>query len=208
MTTILSLFDYTGNWSSPYREHGYNVVQVDIKHGQDIMSWDYRYLADVHGILAAVPCTDFAVSGARWFAEKDVDGRTAKSVALVKKTLEIVDFFQPAWWAIENPVGRMNTLVPEMEQYGPWYFQPCDYGDPYTKKTGLWGSFTPPLPIFVGQAWQPVEPIKPRNPGHHAIDDYMIHVLGEKPIGVHERGEKWRSVTPLGFARAFFIANP
>jgi hypothetical protein len=193
MTTILSLFDYTGNWSSPYREHGYNVVQVDIKHGQDIMTWDYRYLHDVHGILAAVPCTDFAASGARWFAEKDTDGRTAKSIALVKKTLEIIDFFQPAWWAIENPVGRMNTLVPEMAQHGPWYFQPCDYGEPYTKKTGLWGNFTPPLPIFVGQAWKPVEP----------TEGSKMHLLPPSP----ERAAL-RSVTPLGFSRAFFIANP
>lgn len=39
---ILSLFDYTGNWSRPYRENGYEVIQVDIQHGTDILTWNYK----------------------------------------------------------------------------------------------------------------------------------------------------------------------
>jgi len=35
---ILSLFDYSGNWPSPYKEAGYDVYQIDIKHGIDILS--------------------------------------------------------------------------------------------------------------------------------------------------------------------------
>jgi len=73
--TILSLFDLTGNWSRPYKENGYKVIQVDLQMGIDILEWDYKSLAreEVYGVLAAVPCTDFAVSGARWFAAKDKD---------------------------------------------------------------------------------------------------------------------------------------
>jgi hypothetical protein len=33
---ILSLCDYTGEWSKPYRDNGYDVVQVDLAHGQDV----------------------------------------------------------------------------------------------------------------------------------------------------------------------------
>jgi hypothetical protein len=191
VTTILSLFDYTGNWPLPYRDHGYDVIQVDIKHGQDIMTFDFKSLPDVHGILAAPPCTHFSSSGARWFAEKDKDGRTGEMVKLVYKTLEIIDFLQPAWWAIENPVGRIASLVPELGK--AWYFQPCDYGEPYTKKTGLWGSFTPPLPLFSGGFWNPVEPTE-----------------GSKMWKLPPSDERatLRSITPLGFARAFFMANP
>ena len=37
MKRILSLYDYSGNWSLPYREAGYEVVQVDLKRGgQDV----------------------------------------------------------------------------------------------------------------------------------------------------------------------------
>lgn len=91
--TILSLFDYTGNSSKPYNDNGFDVIQVDIKLGTDILTFDYKSIPDVYGILCAVPCTDFAVSGARWFAEKDRDGRTEKSIELVRKSLEIINYF-------------------------------------------------------------------------------------------------------------------
>lgn len=35
---------------------------------------------DIYAILAACPCTDFAGSGARHFAAKDLDGRTEASI--------------------------------------------------------------------------------------------------------------------------------
>lgn len=31
MLTVLSLFDFTGNWSRPYRDAGYDVRQVDLR---------------------------------------------------------------------------------------------------------------------------------------------------------------------------------
>ena len=31
MYTLLSLFDYTGNWSLPYLEAGWNVIRIDRK---------------------------------------------------------------------------------------------------------------------------------------------------------------------------------
>ena len=36
MKTLLSLFDYSGQWSAPFADAGWTVVQVDIKHGHDI----------------------------------------------------------------------------------------------------------------------------------------------------------------------------
>ena len=50
---ILSLFDYTGNWSRPYREAGFEIIQVDEKLGQDILTWDYSAVDDVYGVLVA-----------------------------------------------------------------------------------------------------------------------------------------------------------
>ena len=190
MKTILSLFDYTGNWSRPYREGGYNVIQVDIKHGQDIMAYNYQSLTDVYGILAAVPCTAFASSGARWFAQKDADGTTDYFVSLLKKTLDIIEYLEPIFWCVENPVGRIARFDGRLGK--AWYFQPCDYGDTYTKKTGLYGRFVPPLPIFAGGYYQPVE----------ATEGSKMHLLPPSP----ERATL-RSVTPLGFAYAFFEAN-
>lgn len=225
MKTILSLFDYSGRWSRPYRMLGYRTLMVDIKHSQDsyrrilqedhdagvprgALAWccdasvtDTMTLqqwimaagtGSIHGILAAPPCTDFAVSGAQYWKAKDADGRTAASLALVRATLAIIDAYRPAWWALENPVGRLNKLVPELEPFGPWYFQPHWYGDPWTKKTGLWGTFNRNLPR------NDVEPIRYNSQGS------WTQSLG----GKSERTKELRSMTPEGFALAFARANP
>lgn len=185
---VLSLFDFSGNWSKPYKDAGYEVYQVDIKHGLDILDLnqsDFPFQS-VHGVLAAPPCTDFASSGAQYWKQKDLDGRTAASLALIDKTLEIVEWFQPEWWALENPVGRLSKLRPMLGN--PLYFQPHWFGDPWTKKTGLWGIFNKDLPRTD------VEP----------DPNSWIMKLG----GKSERTKELRSMTPPGFAKAFFSANP
>ena len=187
---LLSLFDYSGQWSAPF-ETVADVVRVDIKRGTDILQWDYRQIENVIGILSAPPCTDFSVSGAQYWAAKDADGRTEKSVLLVKKTLEIIDYFQPKFWALENPVGRIDKLVPELKPLRRLLFNPCDYGDPYTKKTILWGHFNPML------VKSPVAPIRSCSQGS------WLQTLG----GNSEKTKELRSVTPPGFAKAFFEAH-
>jgi site-specific DNA-cytosine methylase len=184
---ILSLFDYSGNWPSYYRQAGYDVYQVDIKHDIDILELTRQDLPDkVHGILAAPPCTDFASSGAQYWKQKDLDGRTEASLALVDKTLEIIDWCNPNWWALENPVGRLQKLRPQLGD--PWYFQPHWFGDAYTKKTGLWGKFNRELP---------------RNPVEPDPQSWLMKLGGKS-----ERTKELRSMTPLGFAKSFFLANP
>lgn len=191
---ILSLFDYSGNWVLPYRQNGYPCIQINIKYGHDV--FDDSWLNDldpddVYGILAAPPCDNFAVSGARWFKDKDLDGRTEYSIKLIKRTLEIIKKLNPKFYAIENPVGRINRLIPEMKELGPRYFQPYFYGDFYSKKTGLWGRFNFPEPTNM------VEPIRSCPQGSH------LQRLG----GKSEKTKMLRSITPMGFCRAFYESN-
>jgi len=206
MKTILSLFDYSGQWSRPYKEAGYDVIQIDLKLGDDIfevMTNISGIVAEdtsfsVYGILAAPPCTDFASSGARWFKEKEntpsfydnpktlqFENTIEHSIGMVLATLAIIDWLKPNFYAIENPVGRIRSLVPELGD--PWYFNPSDFGDPYTKKTALFGKFsipvkTPVLPLFGSEMWS-------------------------KYGGKSEKTKAARSVTPAGFSKAFFLAN-
>ena len=148
MKTLLSLFDYSGNWSRPVQEAGWNVVLWDIKHDPDYVTkfkdineanaeFIYEHIFDnygtVDGILSANPCTDFASSGARWWPEKDASGQTELSIELVKQTLRIVDLCMPNFWVVENPIGRIHNLVPELGK-ALMYFNPCEFGEPYHKK--------------------------------------------------------------------------
>lgn len=184
---IISLFDYSGNWSNPYKEAGFDVFRVDIKLEIDVLSVVKEdFPSNVYGILAAPPCTDFAGSGAQYWKAKDADGRTEASLALIDKTLEIVSWYPDLkFWVLENPVGRLQKLRPQLGK--PWYFQPHWYGDPWTKKTGLYGNFNKNLPRVD------VEP----------DPNSWIMKLG----GKSERTKELRSMTPPGFAMAFFLAN-
>lgn len=195
---ILSLFDYSGNWPYAYREAGYSVLQIDIKHDLNILEIAPEDLPfdQVYGILAAPPCTDFASSGAQYWPAKDLDGRTAHSLAMLDKVLELVEYFDPVFYAIENPIGRLSTLRPALGK--PWYFNPHEFAgycgtteqqehERYTKKTGLWGKFNKP---------------DKRDLGNNPSNNWIMKLGGKS-----ERTKELRSMTPKGFARAFYEAN-
>jgi len=163
---ILDLCGGTGNWSKPYKEAGYDVRLITLP------DYDVRtYIPpdNVYGILAAPPCTEFAVS-------------------------DIILNCNPHFWALENPVGRLKRLRYKILGEPRLVFHPYEYGDAYTKKTLLWGKFNIPIKNEV----------KP---------EYMISKNGYKysPIArwfrSNEERRKTRSITPAGFAKAFFEAN-
>lgn len=189
---ILSLCDYSGNWPQPYLEAGYNVIQVDLAYGWDVLelAQNTDVLPSIHGVLAAPPCDHFASSGARWWKQKDADGRTEQGLQIVDACLSIIDQVNPVWWALENPIGRLPSLRPNTLGTPGFYFDPCDYGDPYTKRTCLWGSFIAPLPLFTGG------------------DEWVFPADRSKMHRMSSSWKRQRSTTPVGFARAFYRANP
>jgi len=101
---------------------------------------------------------------------------------VVDACLRIVVVAKPKFWALENPVGRLTRYLgpPKM------YFHPYEFGDPWTKKTCLWGEFNEPKK-------NPVEP----------VEGSKIHLMPPS-----ENRSELRSITPPGFAKAFFEANP
>jgi hypothetical protein len=199
MKTILSLFDWTGTWAEPFRrDPDYDVIYIDIKDGMDINDFCYEYCVEelgielVHGILAAPDCTHFSSSGAQYWPAKDKDGRTDAALELVYQTLRTVELYKPEWWVLENPVGRLNRLIPDLPR--PWYFQPHEFGDAYTKKTGIWGRFNQE---GMEQRKTPVEPIRACDAG-----SWLMQLGGKS-----ERTKELRSETPAGFATAFYQAH-
>lgn len=92
-------------------------------------SWDM--------IIAFPPCTHLATSGARWFKQKQLDGRQQQGIdffmQFVNADCERV--------AIENPVGVMSTKYRKPDQI----IQPWMFGDPFQKSTCLWLKNLPQL---------------------------------------------------------------
>jgi hypothetical protein len=182
---IYDLCGGTGAWSRPYADAGY-IVRVVTLPGQDVR--DLRPPRErVHGVLAAPPCDHFSSSGAQYWLAKDADGRTAEALSIVRACLRFIETTRPTWWCLENSVGRLRRWL------GPpvLYFDPCDFGDPYTKRTCLWGRFTAPIR-------RPVAPVRVCAQGS------WLQRLG----GKSEKTKRLRAATPPGFARAFFHANP
>jgi len=190
--TILDLCGGTGAWSQPYREARYRVELVDLNCNGDVRLL-HKPKFKVYGVLAAPPCTHLAGSGARWWKEKG-DEALLEALSVVDACLRVVMITKPKFWALENPVGRLVKFLGKPKMY----FDPCDYGDPYTKKTAVWGDFNIPQK-------SPVEVLIQDTPkGHHNQDLY----LQEQGIQLkHGNRGVLRSITPLGFARAFFKAN-
>ena len=131
---ILDLCAGTGAWSEPYKKAGYKVVRVDLPVDVRV----FKYLGDVHGILAAPPCTCFSYARNRYPASED-EIRGALSV--VDACLRAVIAHQPKWWALENPRNHLRTYLgpPRMS------FYQYEFGDGQVKPTCLWGEFNYPM---------------------------------------------------------------
>ncbi len=98
--------------------------------------WDLQQIFNWDLVIAFPPCTDLAVSGAKWFKEKQADGRQKESI----------DFFMQftklrCKWAIENPIGIMSSHYRKPDQI----IQPWQFGHGETKATCLWLNGLPKL---------------------------------------------------------------
>jgi len=198
---VLSLCDRTGVMVTPWRDAGYHCIVVDIQHqglawekgvwfvGADLLKPWLPPIANYAFVSAFPPCTNLAVSGARWFKSKGL-GALVDGLSLVQRCAEIAEW-AGAPWMLENPVSTISSYWRKPDHR----FHPYEYGgylgglaDGYTKLTCLWtgGGFQMPerRPIALSE-------------GHD-----RIHRMPPSP----ERGDL-RSVTPQGFARAVFEAN-
>jgi hypothetical protein len=201
---ILDLCGGTGSWSKPYKEAGYDVRNITLP------KYDVRRYTppeNVYGILAAPPCTMFSDARTNAKTPRDLeDGWEIVEACLriirrfMFNTVSDQQKYSPLkFWALENPwYGRLKWFL----GYPPFVFNPYDFGDNYKKKTAIWGYFNEPIK-------NPVEPIIQTDHNHSKLPkfDYMkskdIH---PEYFGKYDRQTR-RSITPAGFANAFYKAN-
>lgn len=212
---ILSLCDLSGVMVEPWLAAGYDATIVDLQHptgvteyrpndgwgllakvGADVRMWpkstNHRHgeiiTAGYHMVFAFPPCTDLAISGARWYRDKGL--RALIDALELVEACRLVCEASGAPYMIENPVGQLSTYWRKPDHA----FDPLDFGayvlagEQYTKRTHLWtgGGFVMPAKRPLPESDEP-------NPIHFA------------PPGP-ERAN-FRSLTPRGFAQAVFEAN-
>ena len=199
---ILDLCGGSGSWSKPYVEAGYDVRLVTLPE-HDVLT--YQPPEGVHGILAAPPCTEFSLLNC---IAAPRERKPDEGLKVVMACLRIINLCRPDWWAMENPVGYLREYM----GYPRMTFQPWEYGDPWTKRTDIWGNFTPPNKIYT--RWEDVPNKLPlyTRPGRRKQNFAYLHKSAQAliPQLAWTRPEKdadFRAITPPGFARAFFKSN-
>ena len=123
-----------------FRKRGHEAYSCDIlptsgDHPEWHIQNDVFYLLDNRWdmIIAFPPCTHLAVSGARWFKEKQADGRQESSIAFFMRFVFWHNAFSKPL-VIENPIGIMSTHYRKPDQI----IQPWQFGHGETKATCLW----------------------------------------------------------------------
>ncbi|MCR9274404.1 MULTISPECIES: PLxRFG domain-containing protein [unclassified Mameliella] len=214
---VISLFDYTGAWSQPWADAGYQVLRVDVKQGNDALVdqafileriAEYRDAGmEIVGVLSACPCTTFTGTGARWWADlhdketpeavEKVFGRNAVlsgakspleyNIMMFEATKAVVEAANPTRFHVLENPIGRIQKVTSLEK-PTMRFHPSNFGDPYTKQTQLFGPMNTDLPLANVD---PVEGSKVQS-----------KLRGNDPLG-----KEARSTTPDGFSYAFFVAN-
>ena len=208
---ILDLCGGTGSWSHPYREReDYDVRVITLPEhdvtrimiGGDGLFTEQMLTVqtligkyeDIYGIFAAPPCTMFSI--ARTTAKEPRD--LHEGMKTVKACLNVIwgvrERKKLAFWAMENPKGLLRQFMgkPAFE------FDASEFGEDYNKHTDIWGYFNKPNTICEYQRFDSTDKNTrklPDIPKEYVRDPNMSTVAIK------------RSITPAGFAGAFFAAN-
>ena len=193
---VLDLFSGTGSVSRAFEDMGYEVVSVDsdpqtgATHREDVLEWRYQDAYPVGAfdvVFSSPPCDQYSrakVRGTRDLARAD---------RMVQKALEIVRYFQPRRWFLENPRYGLLRERPYMKDL-PWvdvdYCQFAEWG--YQKPTRIWGG-------------EHVKCLEPRLCDLSTCPNVVVRPSGKKghrePLGGNHmtvtRKEKYRVPAPL-----------
>ena len=136
---LLELFSGSGSVGKVADVLGYSVISLDLKDAKinaDILEWDYTKLDpnEIDVIWASPPCIEY--SNAKTTGMRKID----EANKIVLKTLEIIDYFKPKYWFIENPQTGLLKKQPFMDGLDFIDVDYCKYGMPYRKRTRIWNN--------------------------------------------------------------------
>ena len=144
---VLELFAGSRSIGKEAEKLGMNVFSSDliefdgINYPVSILDFDVSKVPFKPDIIwASPPCTGFSVAaiGRNWNHDKTPKTDSARlGILLVEKTIEIINYYNPTYWFIENPRGMLRKM-PIMEQLKMNSVTYCQYGDERMKPTDIW----------------------------------------------------------------------
>ena len=168
MIKVLELFSGTGSVGKVAKSLGYEVVSLDLQGADiniDILDWDYKSAykpGDFDIVWSSPPCETFSLCRRCWINRKlkhfgdvvvtaemlDADMEKV-GLPILRKTEEIIEYFKPMHYFIENPQsGKMKDYI-----YKPCYIiDYCMYSDyGYRKRTCIWTNKTDFNPLVCNK---------------------------------------------------------
>jgi hypothetical protein len=121
---VLVACEFSGIVRDAFIAKGHDAVSCDLlsteRPGPHIQGDVLYHLNEGWDVMVShPPCDHLAVSGARWFKEKIVDGRQQAGIDFF---MEMVNAPIPKI-AVENPIGIMSTIYRKPDQIiHPWMF--------------------------------------------------------------------------------------
>ena len=140
---VLVACEFSGIVRRAFRERGHRAYSVDLLPAEDDQAFHYQ--GDVFNFLQPgrwdlmvffYPCTNMAVSGARWFHEKREQQARDVDAFIRLATCSTIPKI-----AGENPIGVLSTKWRKPDQI----IQPWMFGHGETKATCLWLKNLPKL---------------------------------------------------------------
>jgi len=138
---ILVACEFSGTVRDAFAAKGHDTWSCDILPSETAGNHIQKDIFDVIDsdwdlMIAHPPCTYLTVTGNKWMKPEFADRFPNRA----QQRQEAIDFFLKlanapiAKIAIENPVGIISTAWRKPDQY----IHPYQFGDPHSKKTGLW----------------------------------------------------------------------
>lgn len=137
---VLVACEFSGVVRDAFRRQGHDAWSCDILPTEQCGPHIQGDVRDVLGngwdlMVAHPPCTHLAVSGARWFKEKQAE--QAEALDFVRTLLDA----PIPRIALENPISIISSRIRKPDQI----IQPWQFGHGETKATCLWLKGLPPL---------------------------------------------------------------
>ena len=137
---VLVACEFSGTVRDAFARRGHDAMSCDLlpteKDGPHYQGNVMDIIGDGWDLMVAhPPCTHLAVSGARWFKDKQQEQAEALDFvrALLDAPIKMI--------ALENPVSIISSHVRKSDQI----IQPWQFGHEATKTTCLWLKNLPPL---------------------------------------------------------------
>jgi hypothetical protein len=153
---FIELFSGSKTTAREFEKLGFDTFTIDIDFDPDLVKdmmcvdcGDFAHL-DIASrplvvVWASPPCKAFSLANTHnhHFAPggKPLTEKAHQGIAMVKKTLELIELIDPDFWFLENPYTGFLRHQKFMQKYHMVKILYCQYGSEFQKPTSIWGEF-------------------------------------------------------------------